>query len=136
VSGELLFVALFCVVPVIIFGLIAYGLIQRMYHFQEVLADGVETEAVVVRKYERSPSFGWRKRVAFEYRDASGTVHRKDEAVFSSKYDRLQVGDTIKVLYSAKRPYVYAFKEAVEQSRAAMAREKERQHDQSSSDTP
>ena len=56
--GELLFVALFCVVPVIIVGLVAYGLIQRMYHFQEVLADGVETEAVVVRKYERSPSFG------------------------------------------------------------------------------
>jgi hypothetical protein len=107
-----------------------------MYHFQEVLADGVETEAVVIRKYKRSPRFDFRRRIVFEYRDASGTVHRKDEAVLSSEYDRLQAGDTIKVLYSAKRPYVYAFKEAVEQSRAAMAREKERQHDQSSSDTP
>jgi len=135
VSGELLFVALFCVVPVIIFGLLAYGLIQRMYHFQEVLADGVETEAVVIRKYKRSPRFDFRRRIVFEYRDASGTVHRKDEAVFSSKYDRLQVGDTIKVLYSAKRPYVYAFKEAVEQSRAAMAREKERQQDGSSGES-
>ncbi len=135
-SGELLFVTLFCVVPVVLIGLTAYGMIQRMYHFQEVLADGVETEAVVVRKYDRSLSFGWRKRVVFEYRDASGAIHRKDEAVFSSEYDRLQAGDTIKVLYSAKRPYVFAFKEAVEQSRAAMAREKGRQHDQSSSDTP
>lgn len=135
-SDVLLFVTLFCVVPVIIFGLVAYGLIQRVYRFQEVLADGVETEAVVIRTYKRSPRFDFRRRIVFEYRDASGAIHRKDEAVFSSEYDRLQAGDTIKVLYSAKRPYVYAFKEAVEQSRAAMAREKERQHDQSSSDTP
>ena len=106
-----------------------------MYHFQEVLADGVETEAVVIRKYKRSPRFDFRRRIVFEYRDASGTVHRKDEAVLSSEYDRLQAGDTIKVLYSAKRPYVYAFKEAVEQARAAMAREKERQQDGSSGES-
>ena len=131
-SGELLFVTLFCVVPVIIVGLVAYGLIQRMYRFQEVLADGVETEAVVIRTYKRSPSFNWRKRVVFEYRDASGAIHRKDEAVFSSEYDRLQEGSTFGIFYSAKRPYVFAFKEAIEQSRAAMAKESEQQRERSS----
>ena len=134
-SGELLFVALFCVVPIIIFGLVEYGLIQRMYHFREVLSHGVKTEVVVVRKYERSPSYGWRKRVAFEYCDASGAIHRKDEAASPSEYDRLQAGNTIKVLYSAKRPYVFAFKEAVEQSCAAMAHEKERQQDGSTGES-
>ncbi len=124
-SGELLFVTLFCVVPVVLIGLTAYGMIQRIYHFQEVLANGVETEAIVVRKYKSSNHFKFRNRIIFEYRDALGKVHRKNEAVLASEYDRLQAGDTIKVLYSAKRPYVCAFKEAVEQARAAMAREKE-----------
>jgi hypothetical protein len=132
VSGEVLFVLLFCALPLVIVGLTAFGFVQRMYRFQEVLANGVETDAVVVRKYERSPSFGWRKRIVFEYRDASGAIHRKDEAVFSSEYDRLQEGSTFGIFYSAKRPYVFAFKEAIEQSRAAMAKESEQQRERSS----
>ncbi|MGQ9828686.1 MAG: DUF3592 domain-containing protein [Roseiflexus sp.] len=104
-----------------------------MYHFQEVLAHSVETKAVVVRKYKRSPAFGHRHRIVFAYRDASGHIHRKDEAVVPSKYDHLREGSVVDVVYSAKRPYVWAFKKAVEQSRA-IARKEERQRDQSSSD--
>lgn len=84
-----------------------------------MLANGVEITAVVVRKYERTPSFAWRRRIIFEYRDQAGNVYRKDEAIFSSEYHRLREGDTIDILYSARRPYVFAFKQAIEQSRAA-----------------
>ncbi len=85
-NGELLFVALFCVVPVIMFGLAAYGMIQRMYGFQEILAEGGETQAIVVRKYERTPSFALRHRITFEYCDVSGRIHRKDEHVGPATY--------------------------------------------------
>ncbi|MCJ2544505.1 DUF3592 domain-containing protein [Thermostichus vulcanus] len=126
ISGELLFILLFFVLPLVIVGLTIFGFIQRMYHFQEILANGVETDALVVRRYRRSSSFGNRHRLVFEYRDVTGKVHRKDEAVFPSEYDRLHEGDTFRVVYSAKRPYICTTKEAVDQSRAAQAREAEK----------
>lgn len=129
-NDELLFVALFCIVPVIMFGLAVYGIIQRMYGFQEVLADGVETQAIVVRKYERTPSFALRHRITFEYRDASGRIHRKDEHVGPAIYHQLHEGSVIDVVYSAKRPHVWAFKDAVERSRA-IAREQAQQRSRS-----
>ncbi|MFQ3632442.1 DUF3592 domain-containing protein [Roseiflexus sp.] len=133
-SGEVLFILLFCALPIVIVGLVAFGFIQRMYHFQEILANGVETDALVVRKYRRPPSFGNRHRLVFEYRDVTGKVHRKDEAVFPSEYDRLHEGDTFRVVYSMKRPHISTTKEAVDQSRAAQAREVEKQRDRSANE--
>lgn len=128
-SGEVLFVLLFCALPLVIVGLMAFGFIQRMYHFQEMLANGVETDAVVVRKYRSAASLGNRHRLVYEYRDASGKTYRKDEAVFPSEYDRLQEGDAFPVVYSAKRPHISTTKAAVDQSRAAQTRDAEKQRE-------
>lgn len=87
--------------------------------FSRVSANEVETSAVVVQKYEHTPSFTYRHRIIFEYRDQMGNVYRKDEAIFPSEYRHLRKGDIIDILYSARRPYVFAFKQAIEQSRAA-----------------
>lgn len=127
--GEVLFILLFCALPLIIVGLMAFGFIQRMYHFQEILADGVETDALVVRKYRSVASLGNRHRLVYEYRDALGKTYRKDESVFLSEYDRLQEGDAFRVMYSAKRPHISTTKAAVEQSRAAQAGEAEKQRE-------
>ncbi len=127
--GEVLFILLFCALPLIIVGLMAFGFIQRMYHFQEILADGVETDALVVRKYRSLASLGNRHRLVYEYRDASGKTYQKNEAVFPSEYDRLQEGDAFRVMYSAKRPHISTTKAAVDQSRAAQAGEAEKQRE-------
>ncbi|MCL6511579.1 MAG: DUF3592 domain-containing protein [Anaerolineae bacterium] len=116
---ELLFISLFCLAPLLIFGWIAFQMIRRMSHFQEILADGVETDATVVHKYWRGYALGHRHRVVYEYRDASGATHRHDEAVFPSEYAKLQVGDALRVVYSTKRPHLCASAEAVARSRAA-----------------
>ncbi|ABU59046.1 DUF3592 domain-containing protein [Roseiflexus castenholzii] len=128
-SGEVLFVLLFCALPLVIGGLVAFGFIQRMYHFQEILADGVETDALVVRKYRSVASLGNRHRLVYEYRDASGKTYRKDDGVFPSEYDRLQEGDAFRVVYSAKRPHISTTKAAVDQSRATQAGEAEKQRE-------
>ncbi|GIW02093.1 DUF3592 domain-containing protein [Roseiflexus sp.] len=128
-SGEVLFVLLFCALPLVIGGLVAFGFIQRMYHFQEILADGVETDALVVRKYRSAARLGNRHRLVYEYRDASGKTYRKDDGVFPSEYDRLQEGDAFRVVYSAKRPHISTTKAAVDQSRAAQAGEAEKQRE-------
>lgn len=107
----------------------ACDFIQRMYHFQEILADGVETDALVVRKYRSAASLGNRHRLVYEYRDASGKTYRKDDGVFPSEYDRLQEGDAFRVVYSAKRPHISTTKAAVDQSRAAQAGEAEKQRE-------
>ncbi len=130
-SGEVLFILLFCALPIVIVGLVAFGFIQRMYHFQAILADGIETDALVVRKYRSVASLGNRHRLVYEYRDASGKTYRKNEAVFPSEYDRLHEGDTFRVVYAAKRPHISTTKEAVDQSRAAQTREEEQQRDRS-----
>ncbi len=121
-SGEVLFGLLFCILPLVIVGLMAFGFIQRMYHFQEILANGIETDAVVVRKYRSAASPGNRHRLVYAYRDASGKTYQKNEAVLPSEYDRLHEGDAFRVVYSAKRPHISTTKEAVDQSRAAQAR--------------
>lgn len=128
-SGEVLFVLLFCALPLVIVGLVAFGFIQRTYHFQEILANGVETDAVVMRKYRSAATPGNRRRLVYEYRDASGKTYQKNEAVFPSEYDRLQEGDTFRVVYSAKRPHISTTREAVDQSRAAQPREAEKQRE-------
>lgn len=128
-SGEVLFILLFCILPLAIVGLMIFGFIQRMYHFQEILADGVETDAVVVRTYRSAVREGFRHRLVYEYRDATGKTYRKDEGVFPSEYDRLQEGDTFRVVYSAKRPHISTTKEAVDQSRAAQARDAEKRRE-------
>lgn len=77
-SGEVLFVLLFCALPLVIVGLMAFGFIQRMYHFQEMLANGVETDAVAVRKYRSAASPGNRHRIVYESRDASGKPYSEE----------------------------------------------------------
>ncbi|MFQ3580439.1 MAG: DUF3592 domain-containing protein [Chloracidobacterium sp.] len=119
-ASILLSVFLFCGLLVVAVGLIVFRFIQLTHHFQEILANGVETDALVVRKYGKY-------RLAYEYRDVTGKIHRMDKRVFYSEYDRTQVGQTLKIIYSAKRPHIHTTKEAVEQSRAAQAREAEKQ---------
>ncbi len=133
-SGEVLFILLFCVLPIVIVGLVAFGFIQRMYHFQAILADGIETDALVVRKYYSPARLGNRHRLVYEYRDAFGKTHRKNEAVFPSEYHRLHEGDTFRIVYLAKRPHISTTKESVDQSRAAQAREAEQQRDRSANE--
>lgn len=128
-SGEVLFVLLFCALPLVIVGLMAFGFIQRMYYFQEILANGVETDAVVVRKYRSAASPGNRHRIVYEYRDASGKPYRKNESVLPSEHDRLREGDAFRVVYSARRPHISTTKEVVDRSRAAQARDAEKQRE-------
>ncbi|WP_322821222.1 hypothetical protein [Chloroflexus sp.] len=111
-NTEILFIVLFCGLPIIVVGIIAFSYVQHISHFQEVLANGVETTAVVVRKYGRN-------RVVIEYRDYQGKMYRQDLKVLPSEYRRFSQGEAIGVFYSARRPHIFSFKETVEQSRAA-----------------
>lgn len=111
-NTEILFIVLFCGLPIISVGIIAFSYIQRISHFQEVLANGIETTAVVVRKYGRN-------RVIIEYRDHEGKMYRKELMVLPSEYRRFRQGEVIGIFYSARRPHIFSFKEPVEQSRAA-----------------
>lgn len=111
-NTEILFIILFCGLPIIVVGIIAFSYIQRISHFQEVLANGVETTAVVARKYGRY-------RVVIEYRDYEGNMYRRDLKVFASEYRRFTQGEAIGIFYSARRPHIFFFKETIEQARAA-----------------
>lgn len=62
---------MFCGLPIIGVGIIALSYIQRISQFQEVLANRIETTAVVVRKYGRY-------RIVVEYRDYEGKMYRRD----------------------------------------------------------
>ncbi|MGQ9483017.1 hypothetical protein [Chloroflexus sp.] len=111
-NTEILFIILFCGLPIIVIGIIAFSYIQRISHFQEVLANGIETTAVVVRKY-------WRYRVVIEYRDYKGNMYRRDFEVLPSEYHRFTQGEAVSIFYSARRPHIFSLKETIEQARAA-----------------
>jgi len=107
----LLIVLLLCL-PLIPIGLIIFSYILRIYDFQEVLAHGISTKASIVRKYARN-------RIVFQYQDTFGHMHCKDIIVSRSEYRRFQVGNSINIEYSARRPHIVFFKETLDQSRAA-----------------
>lgn len=111
-NNEIFCFVMFCGLPIIGVGIIALSYIQRISQFQEVLANGIETSAVVARKYGRY-------RVVIEYRDYEGKVHRRDLRVFASEYRRFTQGEAVGIFYSARRPHIFAFKETIEQARAA-----------------
>jgi len=111
-NAILLFIVLFLCLPLISIGLIIFSYILRIYDFQEVLAHGISTNATIVRKY------AW-NRIVFQYQDTSGHMYRKDIIVPRSEYRRFQVGNSINIEYSAKRPHIVFFKETLDQSRAA-----------------
>lgn len=54
---------------------------------------------------------------------------RKNESVLPSEYDRLREGDAFRVVYAAMRPHISTTKEAVDRSRAAQARDAEKQRE-------
>ncbi|WP_448338165.1 hypothetical protein [Chloroflexus aurantiacus] len=111
-NTEILFFVLFCGLPIIGVGIIAFSYTQRISQFQEVLANGIETTAVVVRKYGHY-------RIVIEYRDYAGNMYRRDFEVLPSEYHRFSQGDAISIFYSTRRPHIFAFKETIEQARAA-----------------
>jgi hypothetical protein len=108
---RIIFILVFCLLPLITIGLIAFSFVQHINHFREVMVNGIPTTATVVRKYARN-------RIVFEYRDITGRLHRNDRIVFRSEYHRFQPGDSIDVVYSAQRPHIVFFKEVIDQSRA------------------
>jgi len=117
-NPTLLFIILFLGVPLIIIALIVLSFVINAYDFQEVLTNGVLTKATIVDKYRRGirPTRYW---MVYEYIDRSGRTHQRKFTVFASECDRLQVGDSIDIEYSAKRPHISCLKETLDQSRAA-----------------
>jgi len=118
VIPTLLFIIIFFLVPLIVTALIVLSFIQTINNFQEVLAYGIQTEATIVDKYHRSgrPTNYW---IVYEYLDTSDSIHRGKFTVLPSEYDRLQVGESIDIAYSARRPQISFRKELLDQSRAA-----------------
>ncbi|MEJ5346188.1 MAG: hypothetical protein WHS83_14850 [Chloroflexus sp.] len=111
-NNEIFCFVMFCGLPIIGVGIIALSYIQRISQFQEVLANGIETTAVVVRKYGRY-------RIVVEYRDYEGKMYRRDFEVLPSEYHRFTQGEAVGIFYSTRRPHIFAFKETIEQARAA-----------------
>ncbi|MCS7030200.1 MAG: DUF3592 domain-containing protein [Gloeomargarita sp. SKYG116] len=106
--------------PFVIIGAIIANYIRIICNFGQVLADGVETEAVIVYKSQRRRrSF---HRVIYEYQDPTGRVRRNGFDLFRSEYDKYQVGDRIQVVYSASQPHISFTKETVDQARQAQQR--------------
>jgi len=121
-NPTLLFIVLFLGVPIIFLALIVLSFVIHINNFQEVLAYGVVTKATVVEKYQK-------KWLTYEYHDRSGRMHRRTFTVSRSEYDRWQVGDSIDIEYSARRPHISCLKELLDRSRAAQQRDMQSNRD-------
>ncbi|MEN9207582.1 MAG: DUF3592 domain-containing protein [Gloeomargarita sp. GMQP_bins_120] len=112
---------LWLVMPLLIIGLIAANYVRLIANFLQVLADGIETEAVIV---DKTPRRGRRRfhRLVYEYTDQRGQVHRNHLDLFRSEYHNYQVGDRIAVVYSASRPHLSNTKAVVDRARQALRR--------------
>jgi hypothetical protein len=109
--------------------LIVLSFVNHINNFQEVLAYGVVTKATVVEKYLWSGRNTRHWIIRYQYHDTSGRMHRGKFDAFRSESDRFQVGDSIDIEYSAKRPHISCFKELLDQSRAAQQRDMQSNRD-------
>jgi len=128
-NPTLLFIVLFLGVPIIFLALIILSFVNHINNFQEVLAYGVETKATVVEKYLRSGRNTRYWIICYQYHDTLGRMHRGKFDAFRSESDRFQVGDSIDIEYSARRPHISCFKELLDQSRAAQQRDMQSNRD-------
>ena len=109
-------IILLILVPLGVIGLIIANSIRLMRNFLQVLADGIETDAVIVSKQQWSRRYC---RVTYAYRDQEGQVHRNGLDAFRSEEANYQVGDTLRIVYSASRPHLSSTQALVQQAKQA-----------------
>ncbi|MEN9215895.1 MAG: DUF3592 domain-containing protein [Gloeomargarita sp. HHBFW_bins_162] len=107
------FIILVIFAPLIIIGLIIANYVRLIRNFWQVLADGIETNGVIVRKVRSGRRY---YRVTYEYHDQNGQTHRNGLDVFRSEHHNYQVGDTIQIVYSASKPHLSSTKAIVDQA--------------------
>ena len=108
--------------------LIGYGLyavVRRGYQMRQLVLDGVETRGTVTAKLQYPTMKGSRRndrRIAYEYRDAAGQVHRHISMVTPDFWNGHTEGGPIDIVYSRSQPRVSSPKHLVELSRQAMSK--------------
>ena len=118
---ELLFGLL---VPVIVFGGMIFMAVRRGLQMRELCDHGIETPGRIFSK--RSVSGGHNndrtEKLAYEYTDNAGTIHRHTSVVPLAIYQAHQQGGTIPVVYSARKPSISAPKYLVDQCLQALGK--------------
>lgn len=109
-------IILLILAPLVAVGLIIVNYIRLMRNFLQVVADGIETDAVIVSKQRWSRRY---YRVTYEYRDQEGQVHRNGLDAFRSAEAHYQVGDPLRIVYSASRPHLSSTQALVQQVKQA-----------------
>ncbi|MEN9245039.1 MAG: DUF3592 domain-containing protein [Gloeomargarita sp. DG02_5_bins_242] len=109
-------IILLILAPLVVVGFIIVNSIRLMRNFLQVVADGIETNAVIVSKQQWGRRYDW---VTYEYRDQEGQVHRNGFDAFRSAETHYQVGDTLRIVYSASRPHLSSTQALVQQVKQA-----------------
>lgn len=95
---------------------------RRGLVMKQLLADGVDAEAVVVSRQRFHRQGSTRHYLRYEYRDAAGASHQHRPAVSADTWQAHPEGSAFAIVYSRSRPAQSMPRELVEQARVAMAR--------------
>lgn len=111
-------------VPVLIVGGIIFMAVRRGLQMRELCEHGVETTGRIYSK--RSVTGGHRQsraqKLAYEYTDNAGTIHRHTSVVPLAIYQDHEQGGTIRVVYSARKASVSAPKYLVDECMKALGK--------------
>lgn len=110
--------------PAFLIGYGVYAVVRRGFHMKLLAEDGVEVQGVVTAKLQVGGARGARRndrRIAYEYRDAAGQVHRHVSMVTSDFWNGHTEGGPIDLVYARRRPEISAPRHLVVASRAALA---------------
>jgi hypothetical protein len=117
--GRVLLELLWFVLPLVLFtGYALFVVVRRGLEWRELVEEGVDATAVVVRKRRYSRTF----QLAYEYVDPDGVRHSHHSMVVWDVFNRYEVGDEIPIVYARRRPRVSAPRYLVDASREALQR--------------
>lgn len=111
--------------PLVLIGYGIYAVVRRGFQMKLLAQDGVAVQGVVTAKLQYGGARGARRndrRIAYEYRDAAGNVHRHVSMVTSEFWNGHVEGGPIDLVVARSRPEISAPRHLVEASRAALAK--------------
>jgi hypothetical protein len=111
-------------VPVLIVGGIIFMAVRRGLQMRELCDHGIETTGRIFskRSVNGGHNHGRREKLAYEYTDNAGTIHRHTSVVPLAVYQAHEQGGTIPVVYSARKPSISAPKYLVDQCLQALGK--------------